>query len=117
MSTSPQIIPLNNDPNQTWEVPLNIDGTVKSIYIFLSYNEIAGYWVMDISNAQGVAILSSIPLITGNGTSGNILGQFAYLGIGSAFVLDASGVASPDYPDNTDLGMDFVLLWDNTPAS
>jgi len=117
MSTSPQIVPLTTDPNQSFEVPLAIDGTVTSLYCALRYNEIAGFWVLTVSNAQGTLIIDSLPLLTGNDSAGNILGQFAYLGIGSAFVLNVSGVAAPDYPDDEDLGTDYQLLWDNTPSS
>jgi hypothetical protein len=116
MSSSPQIIPLTSNPNQSFQVPLSIDGTVKTLSGFIRYNEIADYWVMTLSDSQGNLILDSIPFVTGNVPSSNILRQFAYLAIGSAFVLNASNVASPDFPDDTDLGDDFVILWDNTPA-
>jgi hypothetical protein len=114
---SAQIIPLTPDPNQVFEVPLNINNTVKSLYLTLRYNELAQYWFMTVKNSQGVIILDSIPLVTGNVPSGNILRQFAYLGIGSAYVLNASEVATPDFPNNKNLGTDFVLLWDDTPAA
>jgi hypothetical protein len=114
---SAQIIPLTPDPNQTFEVPLSIDNTVKSLYLTLRYNEIAQYWVMTVKDSQNNIILDSIPFITGNVPSGNILRQFAYLKIGAAYILNASEVVSPDYPNNQNLGTDFVLLWTDTPSA
>ena len=120
MSTSPQIVPFTNAQNQTFEVPLQIDGTVKTLQGVLRFNEVGGFWVLSLSDSAGTLILDSLPLLTGNGSgpeaSGNMLGQFAYLNIGSLYVINASGVASPDYPNQSDLGTDFFVLWDNTPT-
>ena len=112
-----QIIPLNTDPNQFMVVPLNIDGGVKDQFLQLRYNEVANYWVMTITDANGNPLLDSIPFITGNAPAGNILGQFAYMELGSAYIIDASGVKTPDYPNSSDLGTDFVLLWSDTPKA
>ena len=48
--------------------------------------------------------------------AGNILGQFGYMGLGGATIINVSGVAQ-DYPDNTDLGSDFNLLWYDSELS
>jgi hypothetical protein len=118
MSTSPQIVPLTNSPNQTFSVALSIDGTVKSLQGYLHYNEVAGYWVLSIYDLLDNLILDSVPFVTGNGSgdeaSGNLLGQFDYLGIGSLYILNISGVAAPDFPNSIDLGADFQALWAST---
>ena len=111
-----QLVPLNNSPNQVTVVPLNIDGAVQDQYWQLRYNEIAGYWALTISDANGTVLLDSIPFVTGNAPAGNILGQFAYLQLGSATIVDASSISDPDYPNDQDLGTDFVLIWGDTPA-
>lgn len=111
-----QLVPIGNSPNQTLSTSLNIDGVVSNYQMTLRYNEVAGYWVMTVQDAAGNLILDSIPLITGNAPAGNILGQFAYLGIGSAYILNAGGVPLPDYPNNIDLGSDFFLIWGDTPT-
>ena len=116
MSTSPQIVPLNNDPNATCEIPLNIDGTIKSYLVTRNFNEVAGYWTLTITDLSGNLILDSVPLVTGNVPYGGILGQFAYLAIGAAFVLNTGGVATPDVPDDETLGGPFQLLWQDTPV-
>jgi hypothetical protein len=107
-------VPLTSDPNQTFELPLNIDGTRKSFFVNLRFNEAAQYWVMTIRDLTGKVVLDSVPLVTGNAPAGNLLRQFGYLLLGSAYILNASGTTSPDYPNSSDLGTDYVLLWDNT---
>jgi hypothetical protein len=87
-----QNVPLNNSPNQEWDVAVNVDGQPVTLVITLRYNEIAQYWVATIRDADGNVLLDSIPFITGEGISQNILGQFAHLAIGSATVFNASQV-------------------------
>lgn len=111
-----QIIPLDNAPNQSFEAPLNVDGGVTSVFITLRYNEIAQYWAMTIQDINGNLLLDSVPFLTGDNPADNILGQFAYLEIGSALIFNASQVPI-DHPNNTDLGTDFLLIWSDTPAA
>ena len=106
-----QIIALDNSPNQSFQVTVNVNGSLIKLALTLGYNAMAGYWVMSISGLSGNLLLDSIPLVTGNWPAANLLAQFQYLGIGSVYVLNVSGPLSIDYPDNTDLGSDFQLLW------
>src|ERR1039457_6822506 len=86
------IVPLDNSPNQNFQVTVNVNGK------------------MTISDTLGNIVLDSIPLITGVWPAANLLRQFQYLGIGSVYILNASGpIPGLDYPNNTDLGSDFVL--------
>jgi hypothetical protein len=75
----------------------------------------AGYWLMTIFDSSGNLLIGSIPLITGIYPSANLLAQQVYLAIGSAYILNL-GNRSADYPGINNLGSDFVLLWDDTPA-
>lgn len=111
-----QIIPLDSAPNQTFKVAVNVDGKLIPLAVVLRYNEPANYWAMTLSDGAGNLLLDSIPFVTGLFPAANILGQYAYLGIGSALVANASGVGSPDYPNNQDLGNDFILVWEDTAA-
>jgi hypothetical protein len=112
---SAQIIPLDNKPNQSFQVSLDIDGHSLTLDVTLRYNAMGAYWIMSIANATtGELILDSIPLITGDFPAANILGQFSHLNIGSAYVLNVSN-SILNYPDNQSLGSDFVLCWDDTP--
>lgn len=115
-----QIIPLDNSPNQTFQVPVNVvtatqpTGQVVILSVILRYNDEAGYWVMTFQDSSGNLLLDSIPLLPGENSAVNILGQYAYLQIGSAAVVNYSGTTK-DHPDNTDLGTDFILVWGDTP--
>lgn len=106
-----QIIPLDSAPNQSFKVTVNVDGKLISLGVTLRYNEAADYWTMTLTDGSGNLLLDSIPLLTGGFPAANILGQYAHLGIGSALIANASGVQSPDYPSNQDLGSDFLLIW------
>lgn len=111
-----QMVPLENSPNQTLTVSLNIDGAVIDYFFLLHYNEIAGYWVLKIEDSSGNLILDSIPCVTGENPAGNVLGQFDYLGIGSMFIVAASSLTTQDYPGMASLGKAFLLIWGNTPV-
>ena len=108
-----QIVPLTSSPYQTFTVLLTVDGNSLTLGLRVYYNEIGGYWLMDVSDSQGNNLLTSIPLITGEYPSSNLLGQYGYLKIGSAYVLNNSGTTDENATYNT-LGTDFVLGWDDT---
>lgn len=116
-STAPNMIlvPLDSSPNQSFQTTLFVDGRNITLGLDLSYNDMAGYWTLRISDpVTGQIILDSIPLVTGEYPAANLLGQYAYLGIGSAFVIPVGG-SSLDYPDDASLGNSFALIWGDTP--
>jgi len=100
-------IPLTTAPNQTFNVVLPINNINKKLTLNIRY--MSDYWVMDIIENK-VILVSSLPLIMGDVASGNILGQFQHLNIGSACIVKASDISTTD-ADNTNLGTDFLLLW------
>lgn len=110
---STQLIPLTTSPNQTFQSTLAVDGKNITLEFNLKYNEIAEYWVMKITNSDKVILLDSIPLVPGNDSAGNILEQYGYLGIGSAFIVKASAIAD-DRPNDMTLGNQFILVWGDT---
>ncbi len=110
-----QIIPLSNAPNQTLSVALNVDGAVLRLNLFITFSEMAQYWLMSVFDSRNNLILSSIPLITGSWPAANLLQQQGYLKIGSAFVINL-GQVQDDYPTASELGSGFLLLWDDTAA-
>ena len=112
---SNQIIPLTTTPNKVMQITLNINGENRTLQLNIRYNEIAKYWILGIIDpATGLYILDSIPLITGQYPAANILAQYNYLRIGAAYILNVSN-SDMDYPDKTNLGTDFVLLWTDNP--
>lgn len=110
---SVQLIPLTTSPNQTFQSTLAVDGKNITLEFNLKYNEIAEYWIMKITNSDKVILLDSIPLIPGGYPADNIIEQYRYLGIGSAFIVKSSNVAA-DYPSANTLGTDFLLVWGDT---
>jgi hypothetical protein len=71
-------------------------------------------WMMDIADAAGNRLVSSIPLVTGQFPAANILAPWDYLGVGSAFIIKQSGMGpASDIPDDTNLGSQFLLLFDS----
>ena len=109
------LVPLDNSPNQSFDISLATAGVVFTLKVTLRYNETAHYWVMTIKDAAGNLLLDSIPFVTGDWPAANILGQHSYLNLGSAYVVNASNVAL-DYPDAATLGREFVLIWSDTAA-
>jgi hypothetical protein len=88
-----QNIPLDNSPNQVWRATVLVNNKPVTIIVTLRYNEIAQYWVATIRDGKNNLLLDSLPFVTGDGISQNLLSQFAYLGIGSATVFNASQLA------------------------
>jgi hypothetical protein len=108
-----QIIPLDNSPNQKFQATLSVNGANITFSFFISYNEVAGYWLMRITDPKtGIVILDSIPLvtITRNPEDANLLTQYSYMKIGCAYLVKVAPTDS-DYPDSTNLGTIFQLLW------
>lgn len=110
-----QQIPLTTDPNQQFQISLAVDGETIQLGLEISFNEMAAYWVMKVLDAAGNTLLDNIPLITGTWPAANLLAQYDYLNIGSAYIINL-GNAPIDYPNATDLGSDFILIWSDTAA-
>ena len=69
----------------------------------------AGCWQLGVSDVNGNLLVSSVPLITGLYPSANLLAQYQYLNIGSAYLLN-TGNATVDFPGPNNLSQ-FSLLW------
>lgn len=109
---STQIVPLVQAPNQTFTIQLIVDGNPLTLNLTLSYSAMSGWWQLSIANAQNVLLVASLPLITGYYPCANILAQYGYLQIGSAYILN-TGSSPNDYPGLNDL-TNFSLLWGDT---
>jgi hypothetical protein len=107
-----QIVPLSSQQNQSLSVQLTVDGQSLTLNLKIGWSSMAGYWVMTIFDAQGNLLLDSLPMITGTFPAANILSQYGYLKIGSAYLLNVGN--SDDYPGINELGSDFLLLWGDT---
>jgi hypothetical protein len=113
-----QIVPLTSAQNQTLTVSLSINGGTVSLQLSVSYNAMGGFWQMNIADQTDTPIVGPVPLLTGAYPAGNILAAYQYMNIGSAFVINVSGIVNTvngvpvDWPQ-TNLGTDYVLLWDD----
>ncbi|MDQ7094222.1 hypothetical protein REC12_11540 [Desulfosporosinus sp. PR] len=108
---SMMIIPTTSDPDQSFVTTIPVDGKNLKLRLRIRYNNVAGYWVMSISDPNTNAlILDNIPLLAGGYPAADLLEQYSYLGLGSACIVNV-GNSSMDSPDATTLGSDFLLAW------
>ncbi len=106
---SSQLIPLTLSPNQTFSAQLTVNFQPLTLNFSLSYSAMAGYWQLGVSDVNNNLLVASIPLITGQYPAANLLAQYQYLNIGSAYLLN-TGSAESDYPTANNLTQ-FSLLW------
>jgi hypothetical protein len=109
-----QTIPVTSAPNQLFAIPLSVDGASLSLILALHFNEVANYWVMTVSDANSNVLVDSVPLVTGNWPVCNILKQYAFLQIGSCYIINVTGNAGGN-PNSTNLGNGYIMLWGDTP--
>lgn len=98
MTTTFYEVPVSAAP-QSFSVSISgAEYTIRQTYCDVSDG---GGWLIDIIGSSGSSILTGIPLVTG----ADLLGQFAYLGLGFGLVATTSGDA------------DAVPTYDNLGAS
>jgi len=111
-----KMIPLIPGANQSLECTLPVDDKNITLSFRFTYNRVAEYWFMSIADASTNALLlDAVPLVTGIYPAADLLGQYQYLGIGSAtiVVVDSSERGIPAFPT---LGSQFYLVWTDTVA-
>lgn len=104
------IVPMQAIPNHSWSCVVPIDEGNTTLRFRLMYNEVAGYWVVDIAK-NGNTVLAGLPMVPAQ----NILEQFKYLGIGSAWIIPRSEVAE-QWPSYGTLNSEWYVLWGDTDA-
>lgn len=110
-----KVVPLIPGTNQSFKCTLPIDSKNITLGFTFTYNGIGEYWFMSIADTKtNTLLLDAIPLVTGLFPAADLLGQYAYLGIGSVAVVPVSRLAASEIPDKTNLGSDFVLVWTDT---
>lgn len=107
-----QTIPLLTAPNQSFSAQLTVDGQPLTLSFLLGWSSMAQYWQLQLSDVNGVVLVASIPLVTGDYPAANLLAQYGYLEIGSAYLLN-TGNAATDYPNADNLSQ-FSLVWGDT---
>jgi len=104
------ILPLTSNPNQKFTSTIPIDGSKIKFNFFLRYNTEANYWVLDIFDSSNINLLASINLVCGL----NLLEQYSYLRIGSAYLVKVDTSLAEDSPTEYNIGSDFILFWGDT---
>ena len=104
-----QIVPLTASPNQQFSVQLTVNGQPLTLILSLGFSEMAGYWMLSVQDVNGNYLLVGVPLVAGWYPAANLLAQYQYLNIGSAYLLN-TGNSQNDYPQSGDLG-NWSLLW------
>ena len=102
-------IPLTTAPDQKFSITLPVDDKNITLTMRVRYNTQANYWWISIYKG-GTLLLDSLPLVAGNYPTANILEPYAYMGIGSAYIVKVEDTTL-DYPDDSTLGSNFVLVW------
>lgn len=108
------LVPLTTDPDQSFTITLPIDGKNLTFDLRIRYNTEDKFWWLSITDHETeVMLLDSIPLLTADYPAANILEQYKYLNIGSIVIVPNGNSVSGD-PDDTNLGIDYYMLWGDT---
>lgn len=109
-----KIIPLTPNANQSLTCTLPVDGKNITLNFTFRYNAVGGYWFMSVTDARSkVMLLDAVPIVTGEFPAADLLGQYTYLGIGSAIIVPKSSLET-SIPNENNLGSDYVLVWGDT---
>lgn len=106
------VIPLDNTPDQEFNVTVDVDGISIPLFLHLRFNTEGQFWHMDIADGRDHKMLvSGIPMLTGEYPAADLLQQFQHIGIGSAVIVENTDQTEDENPGMFDLGTDFLLLW------
>lgn len=109
------IVPFAPSTNQTTSVTLPVNNGNITLKFTFTYNTPGGYWFMSVTQ-NGTLLLDAVPLVTGEYPAGNILSQYDYMQIGSAYIVPVTSVTTND-PTFDTMGTDFYLVWSDNQAS
>ena len=104
------IVPFQGIPNHKFSAKVPIDGGNTLLRFRMTYNDIAGYWLVDIYRNDDL-VYSGLPLLPGQ----NILEQVGYLGVGSAWIVPRSRVME-QWPSEATLDSDWYVIWGDSDA-
>lgn len=110
-----KIIPLTPGTNQSFTCTLPVDTKNITLAFTFTWNGVGEYWFMSITETRSnTLLLDAVPLVTGLFPAADLLGQYSYLGIGSAAVVPASSLSAANAPTESNLGSEYVLVWGDT---
>ena len=98
-------------------VSVPVDGMNKYLNLEFVYNMVGHIWSMTVyDGSTQECLLSNVPLLFGQGKAQNLLRQFGYKGIGSAFVVPYVKEPTTDSPDAETWLEEFRLWWGDESA-
>lgn len=103
------IVPITAMPNYTFSSKIPVDGQNIVLGFELQYNELAGYWIVTIRDEHGNDLIAGMPVMPAQ----NILEQYGYLQIGSAYIVPVQTVVE-QWPSRYTLGAQWYLIWGDT---
>lgn len=103
------IIPVQAIPNYTFSCKIPVDEQNVTLSFHLTYNELAKYWMTRVTDSKGNVLIRGLPILPAQ----NILEQFQYMKIGSAYVIPRQ-TAQEEWPTQDTLDSDWYLVWSNT---
>jgi hypothetical protein len=106
------VVPLTPSTNQTLSVALPVNGGNIALTLAVSYNTPGGYWWLSITDDTGNLLIDAVPLIGGGFPAADVLRQYQYLAVGSAYVVPAS-TGLPDAVAFDALGASYYLVWND----
>lgn len=70
---------------------------------------------MTIADKSGNTLIDGVPLVSGSYPAANLLRQYQYLNIGSAYIVPVSDnqIGRPDFDE---LGADYYLVWSDNAS-
>lgn len=100
-------IPLTTTAFSQVTFKLTLGSRNINILLKLRYHDLYKLWAADVvDNSTGTELITGMPLIPG----ADLLGQYEYLDIGSAYII-AAEPNSLQQPDNETLGSTWILMW------
>lgn len=109
------VLPVVATPNQTFSCTLPVDGQNKRFKFFFEWNPIGDYWQFDLYDlSTGNQLINKQAVYSIDYPYNNIISNFQYKGIGSLYVVNLNGT-SGDRPNLDNLGVDYSLIWGDTP--
>ncbi len=89
---------------------ITLANVLYTLNVYWNSNPLVNAWVVDIADAQGNAIVSAIPLVTGT----DLLAQYGYLNFGGQLIAQTSSDTDAP-PTYVNLGSDGNLFFVTTP--
>lgn len=99
------IIPMKAIHNHSFSCVVPLDKENLKLGFRMIYNEVAGFWFVDISKDSQV-LITGLPLIP----SQDLLEQFQYMGIGHAYLVPKTELTN-QFPTISTLNSEWYVVW------